>query len=120
MGLPLKQAWKSRDVRDGKITGFGIEDCSDLFAGHAEDYVPRLLVVDDLCDGGGTFVGLGQVLDAKGFDTDLYVTHGLFTKGTEVLHPWFQKIFCSDSVLAQRPGVEIIPVAQQLLETGAL
>jgi hypothetical protein len=36
------------------------------------------------------------------------------------LQPWFQKIICSDSVLAQRPDVEIIMAAQQLLETGDL
>jgi ribose-phosphate pyrophosphokinase len=121
MGIPVKQAWKSRDVKDGKITGFGLEATHDLFQDADDpDEVPHVLVVDDLCDGGGTFVGLGEVLDTHGLDADLYVTHGLFTKGTEVLQPWFQKIICSDSVLAQRPDVEIIMAAQQLLETGDL
>jgi ribose-phosphate pyrophosphokinase len=116
--LPLKTAKKKRDVATGQLSGFEIEDCSDLFT--SDDDVPRLLVVDDLCDGGGTFIGLGEVLDAAGFDADLFVTHGLFTKGTRDLGTWYQMIFCTDSVLAQRPDVTILSAAEQLLKYGEL
>lgn len=122
--LPLKTAKKKRDVATGALSGFEIEDCSDLFRGNDGEVdcpdVPRLLVVDDLCDGGGTFIGLGQVLDEAGFDADLYVTHGLFTKGTRDLGTWYQKIYCTDSVAAQRPDVETIFAAEQLLKYGDL
>jgi ribose-phosphate pyrophosphokinase len=120
LGVPVLQAWKHRDVKDGRITGFGVEDTSNLFLGKPAEYVPRVLVVDDLCDGGGTFVGLGGVLDAEGLDSDLYVTHGLFTRGTSILQPWFQRIFCTDSVAAQRPDVQIIKAADAILQYGDL
>jgi ribose-phosphate pyrophosphokinase len=122
--LPLKVADKTRDVSTGKVTGFKVEDLSDLFkegspAGSEVD-VPKVLVVDDLSDGGGTFVGLGEVLDAEGVDADLFVTHGLFTKGTRDLSVWYRKIICTDSVAAQRPDVEVLFTAEQLLKFGGL
>lgn len=120
--IPLKIAGKTRDVTDGKITGFHVEDCSDLFqvgspAGSNVD-VPHVLVIDDLCDGGGTFIGLGQVLDAEGFDADLYVTHGLFTKGTQDLFTWYQRIFCTDSVVVERLDVNILKICEFILQHG--
>lgn len=122
--LPLKQAKKKRDVATGKLQGFECEDLSDLFKDNegevdSED-VPHVLVVDDLCDGGGTFIGLGEVLDERGVDADLFVTHGLFTKGTRDIGAWYQKIICTDSVAAQRPDIEIIFPSEQLLRTGDL
>jgi ribose-phosphate pyrophosphokinase len=116
--LPLKQAKKKRDVSTGKLNGFEIENCDDLFT--SDDDVPKLLVVDDLCDAGGTFIGLGQVLDAAGFDADLYVTHGLFTKGTQELNTWYQEIICTDSFIALRPEVKILDAAYQILKNGEL
>ena len=45
-----------------------------------------ILVVDDLCDGGRTFVTLMDILKKQGAaHVHLFVTHGLFTKGLEVL-----------------------------------
>lgn len=121
LDLPVKQAWKTRDVSTGKITGFGIEDCLDLFKNPDDvEEVPHVLVVDDLCDGGGTFIGLGEVLDKQGLDADLYVTHGLFTKGVSDLFTWYQRIFSTDSVAAQRPDVEMLMAAEFLLRHGDL
>lgn len=46
----------------------------------------RVLIVDDICDGGATFIALAKVLRAKGATyVGLYVTHGIFSKGTQVL-----------------------------------
>ena len=56
-----------------------------------------LLIVDDICDGGGTFIQLAQVLREKTSQPlYLYVTHGLFTKGIEVLQPYFNGIFAAN------------------------
>ncbi|CCJ77069.1 Ribose-phosphate pyrophosphokinase [Cronobacter muytjensii 530] len=45
-----------------------------------------VLIVDDLCDAGGTFIGSAQVLrDAGARSVSLYVTHGVFSKGVENL-----------------------------------
>ncbi len=45
-----------------------------------------VLIVDDICDGGATFVHLAQSLIEKGAtEVNLFVSHGLFTKGLQVL-----------------------------------
>jgi ribose-phosphate pyrophosphokinase len=121
--LPLKVADKKRDVSNGKITGFKIEDCSDLFVTHEEREgidQPHVLVVDDLCDGGGTFIGLEEVLDRVNLTADLFVTHGLFTKGTLELTNRYRKVICTDSVAARRPDVEVLYTANHLLTHGEL
>jgi ribose-phosphate pyrophosphokinase len=45
-----------------------------------------VLIVDDICDGGRTFVALADALYAGGAQAvHLFVTHGLFSKGIHVL-----------------------------------
>jgi len=45
----------------------------------------NLLIVDDICDGGRTFIELAKVLRAhEPAQIDLYVTHGIFSKGFHV------------------------------------
>lgn len=55
-----------------------------------KDYV----VVDDICDGGATFLSLAKLLTEKGHKGKLYlqVTHGLFTKGKEELLKYYDDI----------------------------
>ena len=46
----------------------------------------RVLIVDDICDGGATFTSLSKVLKDSGASyVGLYVTHGIFSKGIQVL-----------------------------------
>lgn len=68
LGLPLYKGFKVRDPKDGTLTGFGI------------DPIPngKYLIVDDICDGGGTFLGLASILP-DGAEADLYVSHGIFS-----------------------------------------
>jgi ribose-phosphate pyrophosphokinase len=45
----------------------------------------NLLIVDDICDGGRTFIELAKVLRTyEPAQIDLYVTHGIFSKGFHV------------------------------------
>lgn len=93
--IPVYQAWKTRDIKTGKITGFGMEKPklpNDRETGH-------LLVVDDICDGGGTFVGLGGIISTYGFTADLYVTHGIFSKGLDVVLQKYRKIYTTNSIV---------------------
>lgn len=55
------------------------------------------IIVDDICDGGGTFLGVAKYLpsDKKKF---LFVTHGYFTKGTEQLTNVFNRVYTSNTV----------------------
>ncbi len=86
--VPVVQALKQRDPATGALS-------SPVIQGHVPQGVP-LLVVDDICDGGGTFIQLAELLrqhtDAPLY---LYVTHGIFSKGIEPLMQHFQGIFCA-------------------------
>lgn len=45
-----------------------------------------VVIADDICDGGRTFIALAKALKAKGAGkVALYVTHGIFSKGTKAL-----------------------------------
>lgn len=60
----------------------------------------RVCIVDDLCDGGGTFIAAANALTATPGDVaitrlDLYVTHGFFTAGIDKLKDVFDNIYCS-------------------------
>jgi ribose-phosphate pyrophosphokinase len=47
----------------------------------------RVLIVDDICDGGATFVRLAKALRDKGASyVGLYVSYALMTKGDELLY----------------------------------
>ncbi len=47
----------------------------------------KVLIVDDICDGGATFKILTKELIAKGaLEVNLFVTHGIFSKGLKTLH----------------------------------
>ena len=45
----------------------------------------RVLIGDDLCDGGATFVQIATMLRNIDCESSLYVSHGIFSKGTQVL-----------------------------------
>ena len=76
---------KVRDTKTGRISGTSVS--SDL------PHLP-ILVVDDICDGGRTFVELGKALaEVSSQPRYLYVTHGIFSKGFEELNLYYQRIF---------------------------
>lgn len=81
---------KSRDVKTGKLSGFKV---------YADDLQGKdCLLVDDICDGGGTFLGLAKELKAKNAgNLYLAISHGIFSKGFENLGKEFKKIFTTDS-----------------------
>lgn len=53
-------------------------------------------VLDDICDGGRTFNEIGHIL-AEVDHLELAVTHGIFSKGVEVLEPWYDHVYTTDS-----------------------
>ena len=45
-----------------------------------------VIIVDDICDGGRTFTETAKLLKAAGTKkVTLYVSHGIFSKGTKIL-----------------------------------
>lgn len=88
LSLPLYQALKHRDFATGRLSGF---TCEDLPA------EGRLLVVDDICDGGGTFRGLAEATGLGPDRLDLWVTHGVFSGKAGLLTEHFGTIHTTDS-----------------------
>lgn len=82
-------AVKVRDPKTGKITKTELEE--DPYLGYN-----RIIVVDDICDGGYTFIELAKVVRAAGFKgrLELYVTHGIFSKGKAALYEYYDVVEC--------------------------
>lgn len=115
LGVPVVQVVKSRDFETGKITG--------LIAPEIDD-TKKYLVIDDLCDGGRTFTLLSDNLGLPKEQIDLYVSHGVFSKGTAELEKKFGRIittnsYLSDSVLdgvLRKNGVEVLNVIHPMID----
>lgn len=69
--LPVFTATKNRDEETGKLSNFSID-------GLEPD--GTYLIIDDICDGGGTFLGLKEASGLGFGQIDLYVSHGVFSK----------------------------------------
>lgn len=90
--LPLFQATKVRDTSTGEIKGTKIYD--DM-----RNY--ECLIVDDICDGGRTFIELAKVLrDSGASKVYLYVTHGIFSKGLGVFSGLIDGVYSTNSFLS--------------------
>lgn len=70
--VPVFTAVKHRDPQTGRLSGYVLSELADP-AG-------RYLVVDDICDGGGTFGLLAAAAPASA-TLQLWITHGGFTGG---------------------------------------
>ena len=68
---------KVRDQRTGTITHTDVDGNP---SGH------HVLIIDDICDGGRTFIALATTLKDRGArSVHLFVTHGIFSNGIHVL-----------------------------------
>lgn len=93
LNLDVVFADKIRDTRTGKITGTQI-------AGELPD--APLLVVDDICDGGRTFIDLAAAIaaqqqQARRHALYLFVTHGIFSKGLAPLLAHYETVFARNN-----------------------
>jgi ribose-phosphate pyrophosphokinase len=89
-GLEVIQGMKKRDLKTGELTGFDF---------YGEVRGKDLLIVDDICDGGGTFIGLAGKLRYEGAKSiSLYVSHGIFSRGIEILFDCgIEMVYTTDS-----------------------
>lgn len=73
-------AEKKRDPRTGWITELTIKNQTDDFKERS------VLIVDDICDGGATFIMFAKLLYKQGAsEVSLYTSHGIYSKGIQVL-----------------------------------
>jgi ribose-phosphate pyrophosphokinase len=82
---------KVRDVSTGEILKTDVINPTDSNNGY-------LMIVDDICDGGRTFIELAKVIKSTPNlahkKIGLYVTHGIFSKGLNVFEGYIDDIFC--------------------------
>ena len=104
-GIPVVECSKKRNVKNGQLEGFRVYE-DDL---QGKD----CLIVDDICDGGGTFIGLAKELKKHNVgNLYLAVSHGIFSKGFEGLNQYFTKIFTTDSFKTIDEDVEQIELKE--------
>lgn len=109
-GMDVVEGSKSRDVKTGQLSGFKVY--TDDLGG------TDCLVVDDICDGGGTFMGLATELKKKNAGRlYLAVSHGIFSKGLAALSQHFDTIFTTDSIknIENEPQLVQIKLSDNLL-----
>lgn len=107
LGLPVFYGGKTRDVSTGRLNGFTLDSIPQ---GH-------YLVVDDICDGGGTFMGLADKIREQGSTADLYVTHGIFSKGISGLLEYYNAVYTTDSLAGSERGhyrATVLAVAEEM------
>ncbi len=69
---------KTRDVSTGKIVDTTLTSTTDLKG-------KVCWIIDDICDGGGTFIPLAEKLKQNGaVKVNLFVSHGIFSKGLDI------------------------------------
>lgn len=89
---------KLRDLKTGKIIRTDVPNLDH------EPGSKTFVIVDDICDGGRTFVEIAKAIRdvrAKSIYNDkiyLVVTHGIFTAGFEELEKWFTGVYTTNSV----------------------
>lgn len=78
---PFVALSKIRDQQSGNITHMYLEE-----PGTVRVKGKRVIIIDDICDGGMTFKMASDVLLKNGAtNVDLYVSHGIFSKGLRTL-----------------------------------
>lgn len=91
-------ASKHRDIKTGKITSTDVPGLS------TDAGAKQFFIVDDICDGGRTFIELAKAIRAirpKEIYNDtitLVITHGIFSSGLKELNKLFDGIYTTNSI----------------------
>lgn len=86
-------ATKVRDIKTGNIIHTEIPTLD-------QDNNLKYVIVDDICDGGRTFIELAKVIKEQKPDAKIYlvVTHGIFSYGFDLLAEYIDGIYTTNSV----------------------
>lgn len=89
--IDVVECSKKRDLETGDITATKV---------HHEDFKGKdCYIVDDICDGGRTFIEIAKILKQRNCGKIiLMVTHGFFTKGMEVFKGLIDEIYTKDGL----------------------
>lgn len=96
---------KKRDALSGQIVDIYTEEPLD----HTKNN-KKFLIVDDICDGGRTFIEIAKKLKEKIENPEiyLYVSHGIFSQGKQILYDaGIKKIFTTKSLIKNTEGFSV-------------
>jgi ribose-phosphate pyrophosphokinase len=85
---------KNRDTATGKLSG-----CHGMWDTKWD--AMDIVILDDICDGGGTFLMIEDWIRKNTKNSNpiyLATTHGIYSKGTDILLDKFDRLFCSHSL----------------------
>jgi ribose-phosphate pyrophosphokinase len=84
---------KVRDIKTGNIIRTEVPTLDQ----HAD---LKYVIIDDICDGGRTFVELAKAMKESRPTAKIYliVTHGIFSAGFDTLNQYFEGIYTTNSV----------------------
>lgn len=91
---------KHRDIKTGKILSTEVP-CPNYVNDLADGYKRTFVIVDDICDGGRTFIEIAKVIKENYTHLAsiyLVVTHGIFSAGFVELEKYFDGIYCTNSM----------------------
>lgn len=105
--LGVITCYKERNMHTGEIISQGVIGGENIPKG------ARLFVLDDICDGGRTFVGVAELLQQfEPSDLELAVTHGIFSYGTDVVTKVFDHVYTTNSFLPHAKTVDNLVVLE--------
>jgi ribose-phosphate pyrophosphokinase len=92
--VPVRIATKHRDTHTGKVSHTTIE---------GNPVNKTCVVIDDICDTGGTLLALANILEEQYEKRILMVTHGIFSKGIAKLSIAYNRILSTNSFSELKP-----------------
>jgi len=102
------ECMKERDVKTGQLTNFKV------FSESLQN--KTCFIIDDICDGGGTFVGTAEALKKLGANKIvLIVSHGIFSRGNKLEN--VDEIYTTDSYkkfLSEFGNFTIFPIGNYI------
>lgn len=97
LNRPVIYCAKNRDAESGIILD------TSIMSGDPSG--KKCLIIDDICDGGATFVSLAKLLlDQGAAEVNLFVTHGIFSKGFGPFAGLISTVYFTNSLRAEPDG----------------
>jgi ribose-phosphate pyrophosphokinase len=99
--VPAARCTKVRNQQTGEITDLSLE------YGGTIPKAGSILIIDDICDGGATFVKTAQAIRKVQQEVKIYlfVTHGIFSKGKNL--EGIYEVFSTNSLIKNVSGYEV-------------
>jgi ribose-phosphate pyrophosphokinase len=91
---------KVRDVKTGQIVKTEVPNLPGSIGDpDSVNDGMQYVIIDDICDGGRTFIELAKVIKKERISAKIYlvVTHGIFSAGLKELNKYFDGIFTTNS-----------------------